>query len=217
VGGIYCSIIIPTLYEEPIVNASLPPVPELANRGIEVIIVWDRWGWKSPSRSCNVGAAVARGDILCFVDDDAGLDFDGLLEAIKDIRDDRRSFYWATEPHILIIAREVFFSMGGYDERYGLPGNWDVEMRERLKFYGYRMKEFPYDKIKPQHLRPGVRNKKRFYRMQKQLTLSYLRYRSFPLRRVMWRKNPLELARRIIWALEWALIQRWRRRSIFTR
>jgi len=217
VGGVWCSIIIPTLYEEPIVNASLPPVPELANRGIEVIIVWDRWGWKSPSRSCNVGAAVARGDILCFVDDDAGLDFDGLLEAIKDIREDRRSFYWATEPHILIIAREVFFSMGGYDERYGLPGNWDVEMRERLKFYGYRMKEFPYDKIKPKHLRPGVRNKKRFYRMQKQLTLSYLRYRIFPLRRVMWRKNPLELARRIIWALEWALIQRWRRRSIFTR
>jgi hypothetical protein len=164
-----------------------------------------------------VGAAVARGDILCFVDDDAGLDFDGLLEAIKDIREDRRSFYWATEPHILIIAREVFFRLGGYDERYGLPGNWDVEMRERLKFYGYRMKEFPYDKIKPKHLRPGVRNKKRFYRMQKQLTLSYLRYRSFPLRRVMWRKNPLELARRIIWALEWALIQRWRRRSIFTR
>jgi hypothetical protein len=217
VGGIWCSIIIPTLYEEPIVNASLPHVPELANRGIEVIIVWDRWGWKSPSRSCNVGAAVARGDILCFVEDDAGLDFDGLLEAIKDIREDRRSFYWATEPHILIIVREVFFSMGGYDERYGIPGNWDVEMRERLKFYGYRMKEFPYDKIKPKHLRPSVWNKKRFYRMQKQLTLSYLRYRSFPLRQVLWRKNPLELARRIIWVLEWVLIQHWRRRSIFTR
>jgi hypothetical protein len=167
VGGIWCSIIIPTLYEEPIDNASLPPVPELANRGIEVIIVWDRWGWKSPSRSCNVGAAVARGDILCFVEDDAGLDFDGLLKAIKDIREDSRSFYWATEPYILIIAREVFFSMGGYDERYGIPGNWDVEMRERLKFYGYRMKEFPYDKIKPKHLRPSVWNKKRFYRMQK--------------------------------------------------
>jgi hypothetical protein len=44
VDGIWCSIIIPTLYEEPIVNASLPPVSELVNRGIEVIVVWDRWG-----------------------------------------------------------------------------------------------------------------------------------------------------------------------------
>jgi hypothetical protein len=42
VDGVWCSIIIPTLYEEPIVNASLPPVSELVNRGIEVIVVWDR-------------------------------------------------------------------------------------------------------------------------------------------------------------------------------
>jgi hypothetical protein len=76
-------------------------VSELVNRGIEVIVVWDRWCWKSPSRSCNVGAAVARGEILCFVEDDAGLDFEGLIEAAKEIREDRKFFYWATEPHIL--------------------------------------------------------------------------------------------------------------------
>jgi hypothetical protein len=69
---------------------------------------------------------------------------------------------------------------------YGLPGNWDVELRERLKFYGFRMKTFPYERVKPKHLRPSIRNKSRFYRMQKQLTITYVRYRSFPLRRVLW-------------------------------
>jgi hypothetical protein len=215
--GVWLSIIIPTLYEKQIVMNSLPPESELAKHGVEVIVVWDRWGWKSPSRSCNVGAAVARGEILCFVEDDAGLDFEGLIEAAKEIREDRKSFYWATEPHILIIDRETFFRMGGYDERYGLPGNWDVELRERLKFYGFRMRPFPYERVKPKHLRPSIWNKSRFYRMQKQLTITYVRYRSFPLRRILWRKHPLELARRIIWVLEWLLIHRWRRRSIFTR
>jgi len=215
--GVWLSIIIPTLYEKQIVMNSLPPESELAKHGVEVIVVWDRWGWKSPSRSCNVGAAVARGEILCFVEDDAGLDFEGLLEAAREIREDRKSFYWATEPHILIIDRETFFRMGGYDERYGLPGNWDVELRERLKFYGFRMRPFPYERVKPRHLRPSIWNKSRFYRMQKQLTITYVRYRSFPLNRVLWRKHPLELARRIIWVLEWFLIHRWRRRSIFAR
>jgi hypothetical protein len=215
--GVWLSIIIPTLYEKQIVMNSLPPESELAKHGVEVIVVWDRWGWKSPSRSCNVGAAVARGEILCFVEDDAGLDFEGLLEAAKEIREDRKSFYWATEPHILIIDRETFFRMGGYDERYGLPGNWDVELRERLKFYGFRMRPFPYERVKPRHLRPSIWNKSRFYRMQKQLTITYVRYGSFPLKRVLWRKHPLELARRIIWVLEWFLIHRWRRRSIFAR
>jgi hypothetical protein len=215
--GVWLSIIIPTLYEKQIVMNSLPPESELAKHGVEVIVVWDRWGWKSPSRSCNVGAAVARGEILCFVEDDAGLDFEGLLEAAKEIREDRKSFYWATEPHILIIDRETFFRMGGYDERYGLPGNWDVELRERLKFYGFRMRPFPYERVKPKHLRPSIWNKSRFYGMQKQLTITYVRYRSFPLKRVLWRKHPLELARRIIWVLEWSLIHRWRRRSIFAR
>jgi len=215
-GEPWCSIIIPTLYKDPIVLSSLPSLPELVKRGVEVIIVWDRWGWKSPSRSCNVGASVARGDIFCFIEDDAGLEFEGLLEAVEDVRKDRKSFYWATQPHILIIDHQVFFSMGGYDERYGPPGNYDVELRERLKFYGFRMRDFPYEKIKPIHLRPSIWNRQRFYRMQKELTLSYLRYKSFPLRRVLWRKNPVELGRRIIWVLEWILIRRWRRRSIFT-
>jgi len=85
--GIWLSIIIPTLYEKQIVMNSLPPESELAKHGVEVIVVWDRWGWKSPSRSCNVGAAVARGEILCFVEDDAGLDFEGLIEAAKEIRE----------------------------------------------------------------------------------------------------------------------------------
>jgi predicted glycosyltransferase involved in capsule biosynthesis len=54
---------------------------------------------------------------LCFVEDNAGLDFEGLVEATRGIREDRKSFYWATEPHILIIDRETFFRMGGYDKR----------------------------------------------------------------------------------------------------
>jgi len=53
--------------------------------------------------------------------------------------------------------------------------------------------------------------------MQKQLTITYVRYRSFPLRKVLWRKHPVELARRWVWVLEWVLVQRHRRRSIFSR
>ncbi|MCS7137353.1 MAG: glycosyltransferase family 2 protein [Candidatus Caldarchaeum sp.] len=209
----WCSIIVPTLMENPIILGSLPDEDLLRSRGFELIVVWDRFGWKSPSRSLNIGAAVARGSVFCFIDDDAGFDFEALVEAIKTVKNEERSFYWTTEPHILIVHRAVFFKMGGYDERYGLPGNFDVELRERLKHFGYVMLSFPYETVKPQHLRPSVWNRKRFYRMQKQLTVTYVRYRSFPLRKVLWRKHPVELARRWIWVLEWALITRWRKRS----
>lgn len=60
----------------------------------------------------------------------------------------------------MIVTRGVFFKMGGYDERYGLLGNYDVELRERLKFHRYEMRPFPYDIVKPRHLRPSVWNKK---------------------------------------------------------
>lgn len=213
----WCSIIVPTLVENPIVLGSLPDRSVLGSMGFELIVVWDRFGWKNPSKSLNIGASVARGDVFCFIDDDAGFDFNGLVEAITEIKNNSQSFYWITEPHILIIRREDFFKMGGYDERYGLPGNFDVEIRERLKHAGCLMKPFPYDRVKPRHLRPSVWNRKRFYRMQKQLTITYVRYRSFPLRRVLWRKHPIELARRWLWMFEWVVFSRWRRRSIFTR
>lgn len=60
---IWCSIIIPTLYQRPLVLEYLPSEDELRRMGIELIVVWDRWGWRSPSRSLNVGAAVARGEV----------------------------------------------------------------------------------------------------------------------------------------------------------
>jgi hypothetical protein len=34
---------------------------------------------------------------------------------------------------------------------------------------------------------------------------------------VIFRKNPLEVARRIKWLLEWIFYQRWKRRSIFAK
>jgi len=49
------------------------------------------------------------------------------------------------------------------------------------------------------------------------LTWNYIRYGGIPLYKVIFRKNPLEVARRIKWLLEWVLYQRWKKRSIFTR
>ncbi|MDW8042253.1 MAG: hypothetical protein RMJ75_05565 [Nitrososphaerota archaeon] len=211
----WCSIIVPTLVERPMIFDHLPDEETLQRMGIELIVVWDRFEWRNTSKSMNIGAAVARGSVFCFIEDDAGLNFAELIEVVKKVMDDEKSFYWITEPHILIIRRETFFRMGGYDERYDYPGNFDVELRDRLRYYGYRMLPFPYENVRPQHLRPSVHNRFRFYRMQKHFTLTYVRYKTFPLRKVLWRKNPIELTRRIIWVLEWLLITRWRRRSIF--
>ena len=64
---IWVSIIIPTLGDNKTIQYL--PLEELESRGVEVIEVRDRWC--NVSRSRNIGAAVAKGRVLCFIDDDA--------------------------------------------------------------------------------------------------------------------------------------------------
>ena len=152
------------------------------------------------------------GDVLCFIDDDAEFRFRELYDFIKRGLN-KGVFFWADAPHILIINREGFFRSGGYDERHPLRGAEPVEIRERLKSLGL---EFRPIEILLRHLR-DTWDKKHSLSTNKSLTWTYMTYHYLPLRKVLWRKNPIELARRWLWALEWILIQRYRRRSIFNR
>jgi len=49
---------------------SLPSPEELEKLGIELVVSKDM-GWMNASRTRNMGAAKARGEVLCFIDDDA--------------------------------------------------------------------------------------------------------------------------------------------------
>ena len=107
----------------------------------------------------------------------------------------------------------AFLRAAGYDERHPLRGAEAVEIRERLKSLGleFRPLEMPLKHLK------DTWDKKHSLSTNKSLTWTCITYHYLPLRRVLWRKHPVELARRWIWALEWVLIQRHRRRSIFSR
>jgi hypothetical protein len=65
----WCSIIVPTLSDSPPAIKFLPPPEELERLGIELIVSKDM-GWRNASWTRNMGAMKARGDVLCFIDDD---------------------------------------------------------------------------------------------------------------------------------------------------
>jgi glycosyltransferase involved in cell wall biosynthesis len=205
------SIIIPTIVNSPPTLRSLPSEEDLISLGGELIVVRDRW--RNASRARNIGAAVARGSVFCFIDDDAEFNFSELYDRIKKLLDNPNVFFWSDAPHILIVSSEVFFRAGGYDERHPVRGAEAVEIRERLKSLNYelRMLDIPL-----KHLR-DTWDKEHALAANKSLTWTYISYHSLPLRRVLWRKHPVELARRWLWALEWVLVRRHMRRSIFYR
>jgi len=203
------SIIIPTIDDNPMTLQHID-FKKLEEDNIELIVVKDR-GWRNASRTRNIGAAVAKGEVLCFIDDDAEFDFNELQTIIHEVtKEVDRVFYWADASHILIIKRDTFFNIGGYDERYPPRGAEAVEIRERLKKTGLELKML---NIHLKHLRDTWDKKHRLI-TNKCLTWTYIEYGTYPLRRVIFRKNPIEFARRIIWLIEWMLIKRLRKRSI---
>jgi len=200
------SIIIPTIGNP--MTVQYINSEKLKENNIELIIVEDK-GWRNASRTRNIGAAIAKGDILCFIDDDVEFDFDEFLNIIRETEKEiDNAFYCTVNPHILIVKRDIFLKIGGYDERYPIYGAEDVEIRERLKKYGLQFRTVD---IKLRHFWD---NKRRLI-ANKCFTWTYVTYGTYPLRKILFRKNPIEFARRIIWLMEWMLIKRWQKRSIF--
>jgi glycosyltransferase involved in cell wall biosynthesis len=78
----WCSIIVPTLSHNPPTLKSLPPPEELERQGIELIVSKDM-EWRNASRTRNMGAMKARGEVLCFIDDDASLNYRKLLDLLR--------------------------------------------------------------------------------------------------------------------------------------
>ncbi len=89
------AIFIPIVDSPPTI-VSLPDEQALMALGGELIVVRDRWG--NACRTRNIGAAVARGSVLCFIDDDT--EFRELLEYIKECLKGEGLFYWSDAPHI---------------------------------------------------------------------------------------------------------------------
>ncbi len=166
---------------------------------------------RNASKSRNIGAAASKGTVFCFIDDDAELDFEQLKQKILQVHDaGDAECYWSDAPHILIIRSDVFFKVGGYDERHLVRGAEAVEIRERLRNMGVNVNLLD---IKLVHLR-DTWDKKHYFATAKSLIWTYIEYRTFPLRRVLWRKHPIRLARIWFYALQWVLFARWKKRSI---
>lgn len=99
------SMIIPTI-DDPMTTQYID-LKKLEENKIELIIVKDR-GWRNASRTRNIGAAVAKGDILRFIDDDVEFDFDELLKSIQDFsKENKNAFYWADAPHTYHQKRHI--------------------------------------------------------------------------------------------------------------
>ena len=208
----WCSIIVPTLSDSPPAIKFLPPPEELERLGIELIVSKDM-GWRNASRTRNMGAMKARGDVLCIIDDDAAFDFYKLVDIIKKVLNES-VVLWIEVPHILIVSRNNFFSAGGYDERIRPIMAETVELRMRFKRMGLRIHDIVPEMINLRHLREHP--EPRYLLNQKHLTWIYLEYRYLPLWRLVWRKNPVEVLRRVKWVLEWLLIRQRQKRSIIT-
>jgi GT2 family glycosyltransferase len=187
---------------------------KLGNEG-ELIVVRDQWGNANTAR--NVGIAAARGIAICVMDDDINLDCKRLLELLSVVRDDKNVFFISLDPHFIVINREILLKVGGYDERFKPCMGDDVELMLRLERMGLKKVFIQRQDLKVEHLQHPRDRSRRYQLNQKHLTWAYLEHRYLPLRKLIWRKNPLEVARRVKWVLEWLLFRRYKRRSILSK
>lgn len=211
----WCSIIVPTLVEKPPILHHLPPREALRNKGIELIVVWDKFGWRNASLSRNIGAAVSNGDVLFFVDDDSGIDWEKTYDFLRDFHmEGPGRFVWHDPPHVLLIFSSDFIRCGGYDERFKPTMAETVELKLRLTRMGLKCMKLSPAVIDLIHLREHPNP--RYLLNQKHLAWAYIEHRYSPLHKLILRKNPVEMLRRIKWILEWTLYRRWLKRRIFT-
>jgi glycosyltransferase involved in cell wall biosynthesis len=129
---------------------------------------------RGPAHARNLGAKIARGDILFFIDADVSISPDAIgkiidafqrqsdLTALFGSYDDHPgvtnflSLYKNLFHHYIhqtaseeastfwggcgAIRRDLFLSIGGFDERYREPSIEDIELGYRIKMGGYRIK-----------------------------------------------------------------------------
>jgi glycosyltransferase involved in cell wall biosynthesis len=103
------------------------------------------------ARARNMGAKIASHEMLCFVDADVlmHLEFGKWLE----LNQDPNAFYLYTEPKaielvgFLIVAREHFFKVGGYDEAITGWGGEDSDLYDRLAMTGLSQSPVPNESI----------------------------------------------------------------------
>ncbi len=89
-----------------------------------------------------------------------------------------------------------------------------VELRLRLRSMGMRKLSFTPEMVGLRHLKEHP--DPRYLLNQKHLTWAYLEHRHIPLEAARPQENPLALLRRVKWVLEWLLLRRHRKRSIFS-
>lgn len=105
------------------------------------------------ARARNIGAKIASHETLCFIDADVlmHLEFGKWL----DLNQDPNSFYLYLDPKaielvgFLIVAREHFFKVGGYDEAITGWGGEDSDLYERLAMTGLSESSVPMESISP--------------------------------------------------------------------
>lgn len=103
------------------------------------------------ARARNMGAKIASHETLCFIDADVFLN----LEFARWLEFNQVSnfFYLYPDPKavelvgFLIVAREHFFKVGGYDEAFTGWGGEDTDLYERLAMTGLSESPVPVDSI----------------------------------------------------------------------
>jgi glycosyltransferase involved in cell wall biosynthesis len=105
------------------------------------------------ARARNIGAGNASGEILCFVDADVLVHLE--LGKWLELNQNTNGFYVYPEiktPELagfLIVAREHFFKIDGYDEAIRGWGGEDFDLYERLARIGLSQSSVPRDSISP--------------------------------------------------------------------
>src|SRR5688572_9786138 len=103
------------------------------------------------ARARNMGAKIASHELLCFVDADVLMHLE--IGKWLELNPNPNAFYLYTEPKaielvgFLIVAREHFFKVGGYDEAITGWGGEDTDLYERLVMSGLSQSSVPVESI----------------------------------------------------------------------
>ena len=94
-----------------------------------------------PARARNIGAKSASHEFLCFVDADVMMHFE-YWQMARELNQNPNEFYDYPEKRVVelagfvIVAREHFFKIDGYDEAFRGWGGEDKDLYERLDRIG---------------------------------------------------------------------------------